>query len=79
MARDSQSARLAEILAADQARRAQVEAEIVRKEAVLMREMAKLARINAENDALDAALTEAKRQAEAAVEDPMVEDPDPED
>jgi hypothetical protein len=66
MARDFQSARLAEILAADQARRAEVEAEIARKEVVLSREMAKLARINAENEALDAELTEAKRQAAAA-------------
>jgi hypothetical protein len=68
MVHDLNEARLAEILAADRDRRAEVEAEIARKEGVLLREMAKLARLNAENDALDDELVQARREAEDALE-----------
>lgn len=55
--------RLAEILSVDQARRAVAEAEIARKEAILLAEMARLARMKADADALEAELEQARREA----------------
>lgn len=66
MSRDDHRKELADLLAADQEKRRIAEAEIIRKEQRLLDEMAKLARINAENDALDAELVEARKAASVA-------------
>lgn len=76
MARDDHRKELADLLASDQEKRRIAEAEITRKEQRLLTETAKLARINAENDALDAELGEARKAAWEA-EDDDSEEPAP--
>lgn len=60
MAREDHRKELADLLAADREKRRVAEAEILRKERLLLAETAKLARLNAENDELDAELAEAR-------------------
>jgi hypothetical protein len=60
MAREDHRKELADLLAADREKRRIAEAEILRKERLLLAEAAKLARLNAENDELDAELAEAR-------------------
>jgi hypothetical protein len=52
--------RMAELYAADKARRAEAEPEIARKEAALAREQARLARLQVEAQALEGELEQAR-------------------